>query len=153
MALILWSPKCYPTWSTRFQAFAETKGLLYTITGDGVPPNSFGRLGNDPTDVERVAEDAAEAAYRRALDDFEIRRNNFWCYLAMLKKSTRLMLIWSDCLDNKGLDDKRKALVLLQQRFRCDENVTMVSVFRYLARLQLKEDESLHNYFIRAQEL
>ena len=37
--------------------------------------------------------------------------------------------------------------------FWSDENVTVVSVIRQLARLQLKEDEALHNYFTRAQEL
>ena len=43
--------------------------------------------------------------------------------------------------------------VLLQQSFRNDGTVTVVSVMRQLARLQLREDEALHNYFIRAQEL
>ena len=56
-------------------------------------------------------------------------------------------------MDNKGLDDGRKAWVLLQQRFRSDETVTVVSVMRQLAGLQLKEDEEIHDYFIRAQEL
>ena len=55
-------------------------------------------------------------------------------------------------MDNKGLGDGRKAWVLLQQRFRSDETVIVVSVMRRLARLQLKEDEGLHNYFIGAQE-
>ena len=37
--------------------------------------------------------------------------------------------------------------------FRNDEIVTVVIVMRHLAHLQLKEDEALHTYFIRAQEL
>ena len=71
----------------------------------------------------------------------------------MMLGSTSLMLIRHDCVDNKGLGDGRKAWVLLQQRFRSDETVTVVSVMRKLARLQLKEDEALYKYFNRAQEL
>ena len=63
------------------------------------------------------------------------------------------MLIRHYCVDNKGVGDGRKAWVLLQQKFRSDETVTVVNVMQQLARLQLKEDEALHNYFIRAQEL
>ena len=37
--------------------------------------------------------------------------------------------------------------------FRSDETVTVVSVMRQLARVQLKKDEALHNYFIRAHML
>ena len=37
--------------------------------------------------------------------------------------------------------------------FWSDETATVVSVMRQLARLQLEEDEVVHNYFIRAREL
>ena len=32
------------------------------------------RLGNDPTNEERAARNVAEAAHRRALDDFQKRK-------------------------------------------------------------------------------
>ena len=76
-----------------------------------------------------------------------------WCYLAMVLDSTSLMLIRPDCVDRKGLGDGHKAWGLLQKKFRSNETVTAVSVMRQLARLTLKEDEALHSYFIRAQEL
>ena len=143
----------YPIWSTRFLAFSQTKGLFDTLTGNERPPTPPTRLGNDPTDEARAAHDAAEAAHRRALDDIEKRKNTLWCYLAMVLDSTSLMLIRHDCVDHKGLGDGHKAWGLLQERFRSNETVTVVSVMRQLARLALREDEALHNYFIRAQEL
>ena len=63
------------------------------------------------------------------------------------------MFMRHDCVDNKGLRDGRKASVLLQQMFRSAKNVTVVSVIRQLAPLQLKEDEAVHNCFICAQEV
>ena len=71
----------------------------------------------------------------------------------MVPDSTSLMLIRHECVDKKRLGDGRKSWILLQQRFRSDEAVTVVSVMRQLDRLQLKEDEALHKYFIREQEL
>ena len=41
----------------------------------------------------------------------------------------------------------------LQDRFYSNEKVTAVSLMKQLSRLQLKEDEALHIYFTRAQEL
>ena len=143
----------YPIWSTRFKAFAQTKGLFDTLTGDDVPPDPPRRLADDATDEARVSNDAAEAAYRRALDDIEKRKNTLWCYLAMVLDTTSLMLIRHDCVNHKGLGDGHKAWGLLQEGFRSNEAVTVVSVMRQLARLTLKEDEALHNYYIRAQEL
>ena len=143
----------YPIWSTRFLAFSQTKGLFDTLTGNERPPTPPTRLGNDPTDEARAAHDAVEAAHLRALDDIEKRKNTLWCYLAIVLDSTSLMLIRHDCVDNKGLGDGHKAWGLLQERFRSNETVTVVSVMRQLARLALREDEALHNYFIRAQEL
>ena len=103
--------------------------------------------------MDRAPHDAAEAAYRKALDDIEKPKIALWCYLAMVLDSTSLMFIRHDCVDNKGLGDGRKAWVLLQQRFRSDETVTVVSVMRQLARLQLKKHPALHNYFIRTHKL
>ena len=91
--------------------------------------------------------------HRRAFDDIEKRKNTLWCYLAMFLDSTSLMLIRHDCVDRKGLGDGHKAWGRLQERFRSNESETVVSVMRQLARLKLKEDEALHNCFIRAQEL
>ena len=51
-----------------------------------------------------------------------------------------------------GLGDRRKDSVLLQQRLRKDKTVTVVSVMGQLARLQLKQDEGLHNYIIPAED-
>ena len=71
----------------------------------------------------------------------------------MVFDSTSLMLTRHYCVDHNGLGDGHKAWGLLQDRFRSNETVTVVSLMRQLSRLQLKEDEALHNYFIRAQEL
>ena len=99
----------YPIWSTRFQAFSQTKGLFETLTGDEPAPNRPTRLGNDPTNEQRAAHEAAEAEYTRALENIEKRKNTLWCYLAMVLDTTSLMLIRHDCVDNKGLGDGHKA--------------------------------------------
>ena len=67
--------------------------------------------------------------------------------------ATNLTIIRYDCMNNKGLGDVCKAWVLLQRSFRSDETVTVVSEMQQLARLQPREVEALHNYFIRAQEV
>ena len=123
------------------------------MTGDDIPTNPPGLLPDGASDEQRAAHDAATEAYMRAVNDIQKRNNTLWCYLAMVLDSTSLILIRHDCVDNKSLRDGRKAWVLLQQRFRSDETVTVVSVMLQLVRLQLKEDEALHNSFIRAQEL
>ena len=143
----------YPVWSRRFQAFSQNKSLFETLTGDDVPPNPSGRLPNEASDEQRAAHDAVTEAYMTAVIDIQKRNNTLWCNLAIVLDSTSLMLFRHDCVDNKGLGDGRKAWVLHQQRFRSDEIVRVVSVMRQLARLQLKEDEALQNYFICAQEL
>ena len=71
----------------------------------------------------------------------------------MVLDTTSLMLIKHDCVNNKGLGDGHNAWGLLQERSRSNETVTVVSVMRQLARLTLKDDEALPQYFIRAQEL
>ena len=123
------------------------------MTGDDVPPNPPGRLPDGASDEQRAAHDAATEAYMKAVIDKQKRNNTFWCYLAMVLDSTILILIRHDCVDKKGLGDRRKAWVLLQQRFGSDETVTVVSVMRQLAHQQLKEHEALHNYFRCAQDL
>ena len=39
-----------------FQAFSQTKGLFETLTGDEPAPTRPTMLGNDPTDVQRAAQ-------------------------------------------------------------------------------------------------
>ena len=104
----------YPIWSTRFQAFAQTKRLFETMTGDDVPPNPPGRLADNASDEQRAAYDAATEAYRRAVDDIEKRKNTLWCYLAMVLDTTSLMLIRHDCVNHKGIGDGHKAWGLLR---------------------------------------
>ena len=115
------------------------------MTGDDVPPNAPGRLLDGASDEQRTAYDAATEAYTKTVTNIQKRNTTLWCYLAMVLDSTSLMLIEHDCVDNKDPGNGRKAWVLLQQRFRSDETVTVVSAMRKLARLQLKEDEALHN--------
>ena len=71
----------------------------------------------------------------------------------MVFDSTSLILIKHDCVDTKGLCVGHIAWGFLQENFRSNETVTVVRLMRQLARPQLKEDEALHNYFIRAQVL
>ena len=92
-----------------YLAFAQTKGFFDTLTGDDCPPNPPGRLGNQLTDEERGADDAAEAAYRKTLDDIEKRKNTLRCYLAKVLDSNSLMLIRQEFVDQKGLGDGHKA--------------------------------------------
>ena len=136
-----------------YLAFAQTKGFFDTLTGDDCPPNPPGRVGNHLTDEERGADDSPEAAYRKTLDDIEKRKSTLRCYLAMVLDSNSLMLIRQECVDQKGLGDGHKEWWFFQGRFCSNETVTVVSLMRKLAHLQLKEDEALHNYFIWAERL
>ena len=103
----------YPFWSTRFQAFSQTKGLFEKLTADGVPPNPPGRLPDGASDEQRAPHDEATEAYMRAVNDMQKRNNTLWCYLTMVVGSTSLMLIRHDSVVNKGLGNGRKAWVLL----------------------------------------
>ena len=67
--------------------------------------------------------------------------------------ASSLMLIRHDWVNSKGFGDGQKAWQLLQQRFRSDETTTVISLMRQLAKLQLREDKPIHQYFIRAQEM
>ena len=136
----------YPIWSTSLQVFAQTNGLSDTIAGDDLPLKPPGQLGKDPSNEEHAAHVAAEAAYRRALHDTEKQKNNLCCNMAMVLDSTNPMLIRYDCADNKGLGDECKAWVLLQQMFRSDEIVTVVtgSFFELRTRLMNYEESRSH---------
>jgi hypothetical protein len=63
------------------------------------------------------------------------------------------MYIRHDCLSQDGTGDGAKAWRLLQQRYSNVEKPTVVSLVRQISRLQLGEEEKLHEYFIHAQEL
>ena len=143
----------YPIWSTRFQAFSHIKGLFETLTVYNVPPDPSGRLLDGASDEQRAAHDAAAKAYMKTVTDIQKRNNTVWCYHAMVFDSTNLMLIRHDCVDNKGPGKGRNAWVLLQQKFRSDETVTVVSAIWQLGCLQLKKNDALHSYFIHAKEL
>ena len=103
--------------------------------GDDVPPNPPGRLPDEASDEKRASHYAATEAYMKAVTGIQKRNNTLCSYIDMVLDSTSLMLIRHDSEDNKGLGDGRKAWVLLQQRFRGDETVTVVSVMQQLARL------------------
>ena len=106
-----------------------------------------GRLPDGASDEERAAHDAATGAHMKAVIDIQKRIITLWCYLVVVLDSTSLMLTRHDCVDSKGLGDRRKASILLQQRFRSDETVTMFNVMRQQARLQVRKDEVVHNFF------
>ena len=63
------------------------------------------------------------------------------------------MLIRHNRVNSRGLGNGQKTWQLLQQQFRSDKTTTNISLFRWLARLQLHEDEAIHQYFISSQEL
>ena len=105
--------------------------------------------------MELAALETVEEAYKTALDDIEKRKNTLWFHLVIVLVWTSPMLVRHDCFHIKDPGVGRKAWVFLQRRksFECDETVIVVSVMRQLAHLQLKEDEALHNYCIRVEEL
>ena len=63
------------------------------------------------------------------------------------------MYIRHDCLSKDGTGDGAKGWRLLQQRYSNVEKPTVASLVRQLSRLQFGEEEKLHEYFIRSQEL
>ena len=71
----------------------------------------------------------------------------------MTLDASSLKIIRHDYVISKGLGDGQKARQLLQRLFRNDETTTVINLMRQLARLQLREDEAIHQYFIRMQEL
>ena len=143
----------YPTWSARFSAFAQTKGLFETLTDTVDLPDRPAPLREDANDAQTREHEAQTQARATAVQEDESRKNQIWCCLAMTLDASSLMLIRHDCVNSKGLGDGQKAWQRLQQRVRSDERTTFISLMRQLARLQLREDEAIHQYFIRAQEV
>ena len=78
----------------------------------------------------------------------------------MTLDSSSVILSRHDCVDEKGLGDgtwrvlkERFQTTLLKERLRSKDTRTVVNFTRKLTRLLLKDNEPLHEYFIRAQEL
>ena len=68
----------------------------------------------------------------KEIEDIKERNNSVWCHLALTLDKTSLMYIRHDCLSKDGTGDGAKGWRLLQQ---------------------LGEEEKLHEYFIRSQQL
>ena len=143
----------YPTWSTHFSAFAQTKGLFETLTDTVELPDRPAPLREDANDAQTREHEAQTQGRATAVQEHESRKNQIWCYLAMTIDTGSLMLIRHDCVNSEGLGDGKKAWQLHQLCFRRDEKSKVISLMRQLAKLQLRENEAIHQYFIRAQEL
>ena len=111
----------YPTWSTRFSAFAQTKGLYDTLTDKVQIPPRPTPLPDEPSPEQRAEHDRLTAARDTAIRDNEKNKNQIWCYLAMTLDANSLMLVRHDCVNDCGLGNGQKAWSLLQQKFRMDD--------------------------------
>ena len=112
----------YPTWSTRFSAFAETKGLIATTTDTVELPDRPVPLRKDANDEQTQEHEVENQARATAVQEDESRKHQISCYLAMTQDTSSLTLIRHDCVNSKGLGDVQKSWRFLQQRFRSDEN-------------------------------
>ena len=88
MALLLRSPWCLPPLKHQILSHCSNERTFDTLIGDDCPPNTPWRLGDELTVDERAARDAAEAAYRKALDDIHRERQEET--LVLPGKSTRV---------------------------------------------------------------
>ena len=104
--------------------------------------------------ADERAEWAAQVEQQnQQIKEIDERKNSVWCHIALALDKTSLMYIRHDCLSRDGTADGAKAWRLLQRRYSNVEKPTVVSLVRQLSHLQLREDEKLHEYFIRSQEL
>ena len=143
----------FPTWSTRFIAFMQTKGLYKTLIGEEdriVRPRD---LEENASEEQRAAHNAQQEQYRVKVEEKTNRNNTVWCYLALTLDSTTLMTIRHDCVNADGMGDGQAAWKAVMDRFRSNEAPTVVSIVAQLARLKLTEGEDIQSFFIRAQEL
>ena len=136
-----------------FLCLVKSKGLFETLTDTVELPDRPAPLRKDTNDAQTREHEAQTQARATAVQEDESRKNQIWCCLAMTLDAINLMLIRHDCVNSTGLGDCQKAWKLLQQRFRSDETTTVISLMRHLAKLQLREGEAIHQYFIKAQEL
>ena len=139
-----WTVRRAPDLEHKVSSLHRNERPFERLTGD-TPPNAPGCLPDGSSGEQRATHEATTKAYMKAVADTQNCNNTLWCHIAMVLDSTRLMLIRHDCVDNKGLGGGRKARVLLQQGFRSEETMKVVSVMSQLACLQLEEDEALHN--------
>ena len=69
----------YPTWSTRFSAFAQIKDLLETVTDTDELPDRPAPLREDANDAETREHEAQTQARATAVQEDESRKNQIWC--------------------------------------------------------------------------
>ena len=69
----------YPTWSTRFSAFALNKSLFETLTDTVELPDRPAPLREDANDAQTRAHDAQTQARATALQEDESRKNQICC--------------------------------------------------------------------------
>ena len=147
------STEDYPAWSTKFMAYMQTKGLYKSLLDKEVLMPEVTPLTEAATAEEREEWAAQVEQRNQQIKEIDERKNSVWCHIALALDKTSLMYIRHDCLSPDGTGDGAKAWSLLQQRYSNVEKPTVVSLVRQLSRLQLGEDEKLHEYFIRSQEL
>ena len=143
----------YPAWSTKFTAFMQTKGLYKSLLGKEVIPQEIPPLAEDASEQQRAERETKVQQRNKEIEDIKKQNNSVWCHLVLALDKTSLMYIRHDCLSKDGTGDGAKGWRLLQQRYSNVEKPTVVSLVRQLSRLQLGEEEKLHEYFIRSQEL
>ena len=143
----------FPTWSSRFVAMMQTKGLYKSLLGTKEQPNEPAPLANGAINDEKKNRKVLKDAYEKEVADIKEKRNNVWCHLALTLDGTTLMLMRHDCVGDDGTGDGAKAWKLLQERFQSVETPTVVTLVAQLARLQLEDSEDLDSFFIRGQEL
>ena len=143
----------YPAWSTKFTAFMQTKGLYKSLLGKEVILQEIPPQAEDASEQQRAERETKVQQRNKEIEDIKERNNSVWCHLALALDKTSLMYIRHDCLSKDGTGDGAKGWRLLQQRYLNVEKPTVVSLVRQLSRLQLGEEEKLHEYFIRSQEL
>ena len=66
----------YPSWSTRFSAFAQTKGLFQTLKDTVELPNRRAPLTEDANDAQTRENEAETHARARAVHENETRKQD-----------------------------------------------------------------------------
>ena len=143
----------YPAWSTKFDAYMQTKGLYKALLGKEIIPEEIAPLAEDASNEQKTAWDAKVRERNKQIEEIKERNNTAWCHIALALDNNSLLYIRHDCLSSDGVGDGAKAWRLLQQRYSNVEKPTVVSLVRQISRLQLDKNEKLSEYFIRAQEL
>ena len=143
----------FPTWSTRFIAFMQTKGLYKTLIGHEDIIRRPDNLPENPSNEQRATRDAQRREYTIKVEQTENRNNTVWCCLALTLDSTTLMTIRHDCMNADGMGDDESAWKCVLDRFRSNEGPTVVGIVSQLPRLKMIEGKGIQNFITRAQEL